>query len=77
MREWFCQTEENHTVSRIPVIASMQTNFLSSKKGQKQRGASHRPTASVDQMPDTMQLDEDSDEDGDYQFAEQDAEQEV
>ncbi|CAN6486988.1 unnamed protein product [Victoria cruziana] len=81
LREWFCQTEENHTVSRIPVIASMQTNFLSSKKGQKQRGASHRPTASLDQMPvisqDTMQLDEDSDEDGDYQFAEQDAEQEA
>ncbi|XP_031502075.1 protein ENHANCED DISEASE RESISTANCE 2-like isoform X2 [Nymphaea colorata] len=73
LREWFCQTEENHTVSRIPVIASMQSSS-SSKKGQKQRGASHRPTASLDQVPgagpDMGQLDEDSEEDEDFQFAE-------
>jgi len=78
LREWFSQTDESPTVSRIPVMVSMTTDSVSSKKGRKVREISIRPSPSLDQLHsasrNSVMLDEDSEEDDDYQIPEQEQE---
>ncbi|KAH0453361.1 hypothetical protein IEQ34_017685 [Dendrobium chrysotoxum] len=58
LREWFSQTDETHTVPRIPVMMSISSGSVSSKKG----GKSH------DNSNQSIPLDEESDEDEDCQI---------
>ncbi|PKU72514.1 hypothetical protein MA16_Dca008569 [Dendrobium catenatum] len=60
LREWFSQTDETHTVPRIPVMMSISSGSVSSKKG----GKSH------DYSNQSIPLDEESDEDEDCQIHE-------
>ncbi|KAH0453856.1 hypothetical protein IEQ34_018180 [Dendrobium chrysotoxum] len=60
LREWFSQTDETHTVPRIPVMMSISSGSVSSKKG----GKSH------DNSNQSIPLDEESDEDEDCQIHE-------
>ena len=78
LREWFSQTDESLTVPRIPVMVSMTTDSVSSKKERKVQETSVRPSSSLDQMHsanrNSVMLDEDSEEDDDYQITEQEQE---
>ncbi|CAL9072508.1 unnamed protein product [Musa acuminata var. zebrina] len=74
IRELFSQTDEIHTANRIPIMVSMTSDSVSSKKEQKTEEISFQPGVSLDQVfNDTRQpiiLDEDSDEDEDNQVPE-------
>ncbi|URD98896.1 START domain containing protein [Musa troglodytarum] len=74
IRELFSQTDEIHTANRIPIMVSMTSDSVSSKKEQKTQEISFQPGVSLDQVfNDNRQpviLDEDSDEDEDNQVPE-------
>ncbi|XP_072962181.1 protein ENHANCED DISEASE RESISTANCE 2-like isoform X2 [Typha angustifolia] len=78
LREWFSQTDETHTLPRIPVMVNMNTNSVSSKKEKKSQENSAHSGLSLDQMHaasrNSALMDEDSDEDEDYQLPEPDQE---
>ncbi|KAJ8455684.1 hypothetical protein OPV22_035033 [Ensete ventricosum] len=74
IRELFSQTDEIHTANRIPIMVSMTSDSVSSKKEQKTQEISFQSGVSLDQVfNDNRQpiiLDEDSDEDEDNQVPE-------
>ncbi|XP_020599133.1 protein ENHANCED DISEASE RESISTANCE 2-like isoform X2 [Phalaenopsis equestris] len=71
LREWFSQTDETHTVPRIPVMMNIASNSVSFKKGGKSQDNSNQSIPS-EQLHSTgghsMLLDEESDEDEDFQI---------
>lgn len=73
LREFFSQTDEIHTVTRIPVMVNM-TKSGSPKKDQKSHEIDVQPGPSLDPVlagsRHSMLLDEDSDDDDDYQIPE-------
>lgn len=73
LREFFSQTDEIHTVPRIPVMVNM-TESASSKKDQKSQEIDIQPGPSLDPVlagsRHSILLDEDSDDDDDYQIPE-------
>lgn len=77
LREWFSQTDECH-VPRIPVMANMKSDSVSSKKYQE-LNLSVQHNQSLNQINsanrNSLMVDEYSDEDEEYQIAE--PEQEV
>ncbi|RWW33566.1 hypothetical protein GW17_00001716 [Ensete ventricosum] len=76
LREWFTQTDENHDVSKIPLMVNMTAQTISIKKDRKTQENSVHPNSTPYQMQAASRhLDEDSDEDEDYQIPE--PEQEV
>ena len=79
LREWFSQTDENHDVSKIPLMVNMTAQTISIKKDRKTQENSVHPNSSLYHMQAASRhsviLDEDSDEDEDYQIPE--PEQEV
>ncbi|URE04428.1 START domain containing protein [Musa troglodytarum] len=74
LREWFSQTDENHDVSKIPLMVNMTAQTISIKKDRKTQENSVHPNSSLYHMQATIRhsviLDEDSDEDEDYQIPE-------
>ncbi|XP_073105809.1 protein ENHANCED DISEASE RESISTANCE 2 isoform X4 [Elaeis guineensis] len=73
LREFFSQTDQIHTVPRIPVMVNM-TRSSSSKKDQKSQEINVHPGPSLDPIlagsRQSILLDEDSDDDDDYQIPE-------
>lgn len=73
LREFFSQTDEIHTVTRIPVMVNM-TKPGSPKKDQKSQEIDVPSGPSLDPVlagrRNSMLLDEDSDDDDDYQIPE-------
>ncbi|XP_038973542.1 protein ENHANCED DISEASE RESISTANCE 2-like isoform X2 [Phoenix dactylifera] len=73
LREFFSQTDEIHTVPRIPVMVNM-TKSVSSKKDQKSQEIDVQPGPPLDPVlagsRHSILLDEDSDDDDDYQIPE-------
>lgn len=80
LREYFSQTDERSAAPRIPVMVNMTSASVSSKRKQKLHETSlhHHRTPSLDQMGaanrNVSMLDEYSDEDEEFQVADQDAE---
>ncbi|XP_064965345.1 protein ENHANCED DISEASE RESISTANCE 2 isoform X4 [Musa acuminata AAA Group] len=74
LREWFSQTDENHDVSKIPLMVNMTAQTISIKKDRKTQENSVHPNSSLYHMQAASRhsviLDEDSDEDEDYQIPE-------
>lgn len=74
LREWFSQADENHIVPRIPVMANMTSDSVSSRKARKTQETSIQSVTSLDQMHaasrHSVMLDEYSDEDEDYPIPE-------
>ncbi|KAJ8504532.1 hypothetical protein OPV22_005418 [Ensete ventricosum] len=71
LREWFTQTDENHDVSKIPLMVNMTAQTISIKKDRKTQENSVHPNSTPYQMQAASRhLDEDSDEDEDYQIPE-------
>uniref|UniRef100_A0A5B6Z4L1 START domain-containing protein n=1 Tax=Davidia involucrata TaxID=16924 RepID=A0A5B6Z4L1_DAVIN len=77
LREWFSQTDERTAPPRIPVMVNMASTSVSSKKSQKPQESSMHQILSLDQInaanKNAVMLDEYSDEDEDFQIAEQEA----
>ncbi|KAK4422472.1 protein ENHANCED DISEASE RESISTANCE 2 [Sesamum alatum] len=76
LREYFSQTDERTAAPRIPVMVNMTSISTSSKKNQKlQSSSAHHRTPSLDQIHaanrNAVLLDEYSDEDEDFQGADQ------
>ncbi|XP_020694612.1 protein ENHANCED DISEASE RESISTANCE 2 isoform X3 [Dendrobium catenatum] len=73
LREWFSQTDETHTVPSIPVMMSIASDSVSSKKGRRSEDNSTQ-SVPLDQLHsaggNSVLLDEESDEDEDYQSPE-------
>ncbi|PKA52167.1 hypothetical protein AXF42_Ash014104 [Apostasia shenzhenica] len=78
LREWFSQTDETHTVPRIPVMMTM-ASVSGSSKGRKNQESFNQPIPSLGQLHSASAhsavLDEESDDDEDYQIP--DTEEEV
>ncbi|XP_019152879.1 PREDICTED: protein ENHANCED DISEASE RESISTANCE 2 [Ipomoea nil] len=80
LREYFSQTDERSAAPRIPVMVNMTSASVSSKRKQKLHETSlhHHRSPSLDQMSaanrNVSMLDEYSDEDEEYQVADQDVE---
>lgn len=78
LREYFSQTDERSAAPRIPVMVNMTSASVSSKRKQKLHETSlhHHRSPSLDQMSaanrNVSMLDEYSDEDEEYQVADQD-----
>ncbi|KAK4435536.1 protein ENHANCED DISEASE RESISTANCE 2 [Sesamum alatum] len=78
LREYFSQTDERTAAPRIPVMVNMTSVSGSSKRSQKLQSASvHHRTSSLDQIHaenrNAVLMDEYSDEDEDFQGADQEA----
>ncbi|KAK4400994.1 protein ENHANCED DISEASE RESISTANCE 2 [Sesamum angolense] len=76
LREYFAQTDERTAAPRIPVMVNMTSISTSSKRSQKlQSSSAHHRTPSLDQIHaanrNAVLLDEYSDEDEDFQGADQ------
>lgn len=77
LREYFSQTDERSAAPRIPVMVNMTSASVSSKRKQKLNETSlhHHRSPSLDQMSaanrNVSMLDEYSDEDEEYQVADQ------
>lgn len=73
LREFFSQTDDIHTVPRIPVMVNM-TKSVSSKKDQKSQEIDVQPGPPLNPVlagsRHSILLDEDSDDDDDYQIPE-------
>ncbi|KAL0371951.1 UNVERIFIED_CONTAM: protein ENHANCED DISEASE RESISTANCE 2 [Sesamum calycinum] len=79
LREYFAQTDERTAAPRIPVMVNMTSISTSSKRSQKlQSSSAHHRTPSLDQIHaanrNAVLLDEYSDEDEDFQGADQEVE---
>ncbi|KAJ4829432.1 Protein ENHANCED DISEASE RESISTANCE 2 [Turnera subulata] len=78
LREWFSQTDERGAPPRIPVMVNMASASVSSKKNVKLQESSIHPTPSMDQINaasrNSTMMDEYSDEDEEFQIAEEDQE---
>lgn len=79
LREWFAQTDERGAPPRIPVMVNMASSSVSSKKNQKQQEFSVHPVSSLDQINTTSRnstaiMDEYSDEEDEFQIAEEEQE---
>ncbi|CAN1748806.1 Protein ENHANCED DISEASE RESISTANCE 2 [Linum perenne] len=79
LREWFAQSDERGAPPRIPVMVNMASASISSKKSLKMQDSSaHHRSASLDQMTaegrNSAMMDEYSDEDEEFQIAEEEQE---
>ncbi|KAK9699055.1 hypothetical protein RND81_08G149700 [Saponaria officinalis] len=77
LREYFSQTDERVTTPRIPAMVNMTLAPLSSKKNQKLQESSLHPSSSDPNIVpnrNSVMMDEYSDEDEDFQVAEDDQE---
>ncbi|CAI0470873.1 unnamed protein product [Linum tenue] len=79
LREWFAQTDERGAPPRIPVMVNMASASVSSKKSLKlQDSSAHHHSASLDQINtagrNSAMLDEYSDDDEEFQIAEDEQE---
>ncbi|CAI9772073.1 unnamed protein product [Fraxinus pennsylvanica] len=77
LREYFSQTDERTTAPRIPVMVNMTSVSGSSKRSHKLNSSSVHRSPSLDQIQaankNAVLMDEYSDEDEDFQFADQGA----
>lgn len=73
LREWFSQSDENNSIPRMPVIMSIGSGSISSKKGRRILENANQ-SIPLDQMHSasghSVLLEEESDEDEDYQIPE-------
>lgn len=74
LREYFSQTDERTTAPRIPVMVNMTSAPSSSKSSQKNQSSGiHHRSPSLDQLhaasTNAVLMDEYSDEDEDFQYA--------
>ncbi|CAI0418799.1 unnamed protein product [Linum tenue] len=81
LREWFAQSDERGAPPRIPVMVNMASASISSKKSLKlQESSVHHRSASLDQINtagrNSAMMDEYSDEDEEFQIAEEEQESE-
>ncbi|CAI0419374.1 unnamed protein product [Linum tenue] len=79
LREWFAQSDERGAPPRIPVMVNMASASISSKKSLKlQESSVHHRSASLDQINtagrNSAMMDEYSDEDEEFQIAEEEQE---
>ncbi|KAJ8754358.1 hypothetical protein K2173_002809 [Erythroxylum novogranatense] len=78
LREWFAQTDERGAPPRIPIMVNMASASVSSKRSVKAQESSVHPAPTADQMNATSRnstmLDEYSDEDEEFQIAEDEQE---
>ncbi|EEF42459.1 protein ENHANCED DISEASE RESISTANCE 2 [Ricinus communis] len=78
LREWFSQTDERGAPPRIPVMVNMASASASTKKNFKLQESSVHPAPSLDQINAASRnstiMDEYSDEDEEYQIAEEEQE---
>lgn len=78
LRDWFAQTNGRHVAPRIPVMLNMTSTSVSSRKNKKLQESFGQAPPLADETNtagrNSILVDEDSDEDDEYQFAEPDQE---